>query len=429
MSYIIFKIKAIYKIMKKSILLFWGFLVTVIVLFIVLSFFLKVPNTIDGEGVLMNNDVIEYVSPKEGVVEFVQPDNSKVLRGQVLWVFEPLEQVQQTDSLLSNLSSVTIFDHNAFKNLLQKLAIVDAGRLGAVSLPYVDFLTHLQTYVKFHNDNPSARELNTATNEINSINRTILFDTDVVTGTNERLTLAKNALEQDSILFNQRLITSEQWSNSKQNFLQAKNNYATTLKALDIQKKMKSNFIEQKEKVHTTMGLDESRLFNNVVEKYVQLLNFISEWQKVNVIKAPFNGTIKYYRFWNQKDFVQKNEKLFVFANKENVKEIEVKINIQGAGKIKVGQKCLIELKEYPAKDYGLMQGSVSGIISLKHQEQDKNYSTYIKIIITEDGLTNYGHLITTNYSMPVHTQIILDNERLFNKIFKTVEQNFKTKY
>ena len=378
--------------MKKSILLFWGFLLTVIVLFIVLSFFLKVPNTIDGEGVLMNNDVIEYVSPKEGIIEFVQPDNSKVLRGQFLWVFEPLQQVQQTDSLLSNLNSVKIFDYHAFNNLLQKLAFVDVGQLGAVSLPYVDFLTHLQTYVKFHNDNPSARELNTATNEINSIRRTIRFDADVVTGTNERLILAKKAVEQDSILFDQRLITSEQWTNSKQNFLQAKNNYASTLKALDIQKKMKSNFIEQKEKVHTTMGLDESRLFNDAVEKYVQLLNFISEWQKVNVIKAPFNGTIKYYRFWNHKDFVQKNERLFVFANKENVKEIEVKINIQGAGKIKVGQKCLIELKEYPAKDYGLLKGSVSGIISLKHQEQDKNYSTYIKIIIAEDGLTNYGH-------------------------------------
>lgn len=415
--------------MKKSLLLLWGFIIAILTLFIVISIFLKVPNVIDGEGVLMNNEVIDYVSPKEGIVEFIQHDNTKVSKGQVLWLFEPLPQLQQTDILLTNLQNVETMDLKNLSKLLHDLTFIKISKLGAVSSPYVDFLAHLKTYVNFHLDNTSSRELNTASNEINSLKRTMRFDMDMVNTTRDRLRLAKKAVDEDSILFIQRLITVEQWQNSKHNYLQSRNNYTNTLKVVDIQKKMCSNFIEQREKVQISMGIDESRLFDMTVEKYVQLVNFILEWQRVNVIKAPFNGTIKYYRFWNEKDFVQKNEKLFVFTSKEKVKEIEVKINIQGAGKIKIGQKCLIELKEYPAKEYGLLQGSVKGIISLKHQEQDKNYSTYIKILITDDGLTNYGHLINTSYSMPVHAQIILDNERFFNKIFKTIEKNFKPKY
>lgn len=415
--------------MKKSLLIVWGFIVAVLVLFFVISYFVKVPNTIHGEGILMNNDIVDYVSPKEGVVEYVHPDNMKVEKDQILWLFETMAQVEEIDTLYNKLQEVETMNYESFSKLFKKLTLIHANKLGSIALPYIEFYIQLKTYIHRHSDNPSFLELNIIENEIRTIEQTIDQDMHILANAKERLLLAKKNRQQDSILFAQRLITSEQWQNSKLNYLQAHSIYTDILKEIDIQKKRHNNFMQEMNKLQMTIGINENTLFDTTVGKYVQLIDFIKEWQRINVIRAPFNGTIKHYRFWNKNDFVQKNENLFVFTAKESAREIEVKINIEGAGKVKVGQKCLIELKEYPSKDYGMLQGHVKDLISLKHKDEDRNFSTYIRMQITEDGLTNYGHLMNTNYSMPVNAQIILDNERLFDKIFKRIEKDFKPTY
>jgi len=407
----------------------WGFIVSVLILFFVISYFLKVPNTIDGEGILINNDVIDYVSPKEGILKFIQPDNMNIKQNQILWLFETSAQVEEVDSLLVKLHNVKTINFKNFSDLFYDLNIIHTSKLGEIGLPYIEFYIQLKTFIQQQSANPSFLELNMVENKIKTIDQTILQDQDILINIKEKLKVTKGAKQQDSILFDQRLITAEQWQNSKMNFLHAYNEYNEILKSINLQRTSRANLNVEMEKIQKEFGVNEDYLFDKTVEKYVQLIEFIKKWQRENVIKAPFAGTIKYYKFWNKSDFVEKNENLFVFTAREKTREIEVKINIEGAGKIKVGQKCLIELKEYPSKDYGKLQGRVKDIISLKHQEQNKNYSTYIKIQLIEDGLTNYGHFISTSFSMPVYAQIILDNERLFDKIFKRIEKNFKPTY
>lgn len=415
--------------MKRSLLVVWGFIVSVLMVFFAISFFLKVPNTIDGEGILINNDVIDYVSPKEGILKFIQPDNMNVTKDQILWLFETSAQVEQVDSLCAKLHKVKTMNFEDFSDLFNGLSTIHTNKLGEIGLPYIEFYIQLKTFIQQHSGNPSFLELNMVENKIKTVDQTILQDQDILTNTEEKLQVTTKAKQQDSILFDERLITAEQWQSSKMNFLQAHNDYNEILKSMELQKTSRANLIVEREKLQMNIGVNDNNLFDTTVEKYVQLIDFIEKWQRENVIRAPFAGTIKYYKFWNKSDFVQKNESLFVFTAKEKTREIEVKINIEGAGKIKLGQKCLIELKEYPSKDYGRLHGRVKDIISLKHQEQNKNYSTYIKIQIIDDGLTNYGHLISTSYSMPVYAQIILDNERLFDKIFKRIEKNFRPTY
>lgn len=416
-------------IMKRSLQMVWGFIVSVLILFFGISYFLKVPNTIDGDGMLINNDVIDYVSPKEGIVEFIQPDNTKITKGQILWLFETSAQVQQVDSLYTKLQEVKTLDFDSFLKLFGNLSLIQTNKLGQIGLPYVEFYIQLKTFIQHHSENPSFLELKTVENKIRTIRQSMLQDRDILSDTKEKLLLTSNAKQQDSVLFAERLITAEQWQSSKMTFLKAHSDYNGILKEMDLQKATQSNLIVERDKLQMSMVINEHNLFDTTVQKYVQLVDFIEEWQRENLIRAPFNGIIKYYKFWNRSDFVKKSENLFVFTARENTREIEVKIDIDGAGKIKVGQKCLIELKEYPSKDYGMLRGRVKNLISMKHQEQDSNYSTYIKIQITEDGFTNYGHLINTSYSMPVHAQIILENERLFDKIFKRIEKNFKPTY
>lgn len=408
--------------MKTYLLLVWGFISTIILLFIVITYFLEIPNTIDGDGVLVNKDVVDYAATREGVIEFIQADNSKVFKNEILFVFENISQVQEINILDMNLKKIGHMDYKSL-NKFGNTSMINPDKIGSVALPYVEFLTQLNTYLKFHLHNPYLIEFKALKNELTTIERTLQLDNNILENSINQLQLAKKNKEVDSVLFANRLINLDEWESSRMKYIQSINSKNSNHKLIDVQQKNQSNFLEEKQKVKVSMHIEENRLYDATVEKYVRLVNYIQEWNNINVIRAPFDGTIKYHKFWNKKDLVQKNEKLFVFAAKDKIEEIEIKINIVGAGKIKVGQKCLIELIEYPAKDYGMLEGRVKNIISLKQQNKDYTYSTYIRIIITKDGLTNYGNLINTSYSMPVHTQIILDNETLFNKIFKRIEK------
>lgn len=112
---------------------------------------------------------------------------------------------------------------------------------------------------------------------------------------------------------------------------------------------------------------------------------------------------------------------MFAIQNDNVSQDIEIKVNVEGAGKIINRQECLIEFKEFSSKDYGLLKGKVKNVIHLKHKDKNENYSTYIKISLLNNGITNQGNKIQMSYTMPVTAEIIIENEKLFNKIFKSV--------
>ncbi|MGV0938878.1 HlyD family efflux transporter periplasmic adaptor subunit [Empedobacter falsenii] len=414
--------------MIKKIMNVWYFILFILISFLVISYFLEVPNSLKGEGILMNNNVIDYNSEREGVISEIKKDNSIVKKGEVLLAYNSqadLKSILHLENLVSLNISSNINNEELYK-VYRNISNTKFDNLGEVYSFFIEFKTQLNKFFTFKNSKITHYEVSSLQNKINLNIKNKKIDNRILQEVKDKLESNKSLYINDSILFTQKLITIDEFNNSKGAYLQAKTNFNNIYKQQNIEHNVNSILSNEKNKINESNYINTNIEYNNVIEKYIQLLRSLQEWKNKNLIVSPIDGKIKYYRFWKKNEFVNKGEQLFAIQNDNASQDIEIKINVEGAGKIINGQECLIEFKEFPSKDYGLLKGKVKNVIHLKHKDKNENYSTYIKISLINNGITNQGNKIQMSYTMPVTAEIIIENEKLFNKIFKRIKKEFK---
>ncbi len=72
-----------------------------------------------------------------------------------------------------------------------------------------------------------------------------------------------------------------------------------------------------------------------------------------------------FFNFWKVNQYVNYNEPAFVVVPTIQQYSVRVQIPSYKAGKIKVGQKALIRLNEYPFEEFGVLTASVKDITSV----------------------------------------------------------------
>lgn len=93
---------------------------------------------------------------------------------------------------------------------------------------------------------------------------------------------------------------------------------------------------------------------------------------------------------------------------------VELKVPVSGAGQLRVGQKVILRLDEFPESKYGFLIGEVATTTLIPI---DKFYR--IKINLTNGMTTNINQRIPLQASISGTAEIITENTTVFNKIFK----------
>lgn len=411
-------------IIKKSFVYVWLFIILMILLFLVSAYFIKVPNIIKGEGILVKNNIFESIADREGVISYIAKDGENLKKDQIILEYKNNADLNSVSELAANLKGMKKINHEYFIYLNNRLDKLNINKLGEIKISYIEFYLQLKSYIYSYNNNPYIHDINNFNSKISFKKENFFTNQKLLGNYQKKVDISKSSFNNDSLLFKMKLITLDEFNSSKLAYIQAKTNLQSLTKEIHSEVNGEKNLEFEKKKTESIISRDIELSFNTLVEKYINLIQVIEKWEEQYIVRAPFDGKIQYYKFWKINDYIYKNDKLFTVLSDDKSDEIEIKINIEGAGKIKANQKCLVELKEFPAKDFGLLEGKVKKIISLKHLEKENVYSTFIRVLITKNKITNYGHLLNTNYSMPVRSEIIIENERLINKIFKRLRTN-----
>jgi hypothetical protein len=93
--------------------------------------------------------------------------------------------------------------------------------------------------------------------------------------------------------------------------------------------------------------------------------------------------------------------------------EIELKVPIEGSGQIRIGQKALLRLDEFPESKYGFLIGYVASTFSVPI---DGFYR--VKVGLTNGMVTNIHRRIPLQANLHGRAQIVTENVSVFNKIF-----------
>ncbi|MFY0629890.1 MAG: HlyD family efflux transporter periplasmic adaptor subunit [Flavobacteriaceae bacterium] len=159
----------------------------------------------------------------------------------------------------------------------------------------------------------------------------------------------------------------------------------------------------------------EIRLFKKTIQSFYQLKKALKDWERMYVFKSSIDGQVSFLSYWDKNQTVKTGEQIFTVVPSEKKSFIgQIIAPAANSGKIKKGQKVLIQLANYPSDEYGELNGTVSSISLAPNQEG--NY--LIGVALPEKLTTTYDREIDFRQEMKGNANIITEDLRLIERFF-----------
>ena len=235
------------------------------------------------------------------------------------------------------------------------------------------------------------------------------------------LNLLNQDVERTNTLFKQGVIAAKENEDKLREPLRLKRQFED----LSIAQSNTQISISNTERSIAGLNAQDSETGNQIkmraFEAYQNLMNRMSEWEQMYIIKAPIEGRISYFNFWSENQNVKQGDEVFTIIPTTQAEIIgKVLLPIQSAGKLKIGQKAIIKLENFPFAEFGVVEGRVKKISAIPKQNQ---YA--VEIDFNNKLTTNTGTVIETKNDIQGSINIITEDLRLIERIFYQIRKIF----
>jgi multidrug resistance efflux pump len=107
----------------------------------------------------------------------------------------------------------------------------------------------------------------------------------------------------------------------------------------------------------------------------------IASWERLYVFRSPVKGRLAFFQVRKENQYVNAGAPIFMVVPNLEQYEIRAEVPIYKAGKIKIGERALIKLQQYPFEEFGMLQARVASITNVA---LDSNYAVGFSLV---DGL------------------------------------------
>lgn len=254
-------------------------------------------------------------------------------------------------------------------------------------------------------DNKSVFELNNQLKELN-LQHTIH---------GSELYIKRNKLQRSKQLFDKGIISALEFEKEQVEFLNAEGN----LKEYDLQKsRLNSSISSARNKYKSTIiekATNDVNLYKEALQSLQNLKRSIKDWELIFVLQSDISGNISFLDNWTSYQILKENSLIFtVIPDKPSQIIAKLKTPLKNSGKIKMGQKVIITLLNYPEEEFGSLIGYITSISSIP--DDDGLY--FIHVALPERLITTYHTEIEFKQEMTGSAEIITDDQRLLEKIF-----------
>ncbi len=153
----------------------------------------------------------------------------------------------------------------------------------------------------------------------------------------------------------------------------------------------------------------------------------IREWKQKYALVSPIDGTLSYNEYWKVNQNVTMGKNVFsIVSNSPETILGKLRVPVEGAGRIKPGQRVNIRLDGYPYLEYGFLIGEVKDISSMYSDESEYSATVSLKKPLK----TSYNHEINMKGDLSgtaeVVTQDLSLGERLLSPLRYIYHRNIK---
>jgi HlyD family secretion protein len=402
----------------------WGITVIFLVVgfFILGSWFFKYPD------IIASSIVVTTENPPANLIARTS--------GKITELFVHDKQVVKEDEVLAIIENATNYDHLSL--LKKKLAAMETFftyydsppgeqfdktyALGELQSAYAAFLTSYTDYQHFIDLSYHRKKINSTKEEI--VRHKMLYQqlTTQAKIMEQELEISRHQYQRTKKLYDDGIISQNEFDTAKSSYLQ-KQYTANTTKTNIANAGIQIDQLEQSVQEYELQYKQEKGRVQRVLGQYYETLTGqIAQWEQNYLLKAPISGVVTFNKFWSVNQNVTAGDKVITIVPKQGGKIIgKVVMPIQGSGKVKVGQKVNIKFANFPYMDYGM----VKGIIKSKSLVASDNFYS-LEVDLPEGLLTNYGEELEFSQEMQGSAEIITEDVRLLERIFKPIKTILK---
>lgn len=393
----------------------WGntLLLVLIIILLSISWFIKYPDVIDTQVMITTTNPPQklYANSSGKFDVFFIQDNDTVKANTPIAIIENSALYKDVLFLKSITYSIDL-DKAEFKFPINDLPPLILGEINA---SFSQFENNYSNYFMnielkpFENDNNANRRA------VSEAKRRLVNLIDQKRLSEGAYELRKTDFERDKLLFEKGVISKKEFDLKQFELLQLEQSLKALESSISQNREVISNSNRNLKGSTIENALKESQLIRNTIQSFNQLKKEIDDWEKRYVLKSDIDGQVTFLSVWDETQTVKVGDLIFtVIPIKERSYIGKIEAPATNSGKIRVQQKVQIQLSNFPADEYGELNGSIASIKPVPNQ--DGNY--LIDVDIDKELITSYNKKIPFRQEMKGTAKIITEDLRLIERFF-----------
>lgn len=393
----------------------WGntLLLVFIIMLLAMSWFIKYPDDIDTQVIITTSNPPQklYANSPGKFDAFLVNDGDTVTANTPLAILEN-SALYQDVLFLKSITDSLIPDKTNFQFPLKDLPPLILGEINASFSQFENNYSDYQLNIKY---NPFKNQNEANQSSVAEARRRLDYLKTQKQLSDKEYAYKKNLFERDKILYEKGVISKKDFELKEIEMLRAESALTTLESSISQTREVISNSNTNLKGAAIEKNFRESQLIRNTIQSYNQLKKDIQDWEKRYVLMSDIDGQVTFLSVWDETQTVKTGDHIFtVIPIKERSYVGRIVAPAANSGKIKLNQRVQIQLTNFPADEYGELNGSIASITPVPNQ--DGNY--LINVNIAKDLKTSYNKIIPFKQEMSGTAKIITEDLRLIERFF-----------
>jgi len=404
-------------------MIIWGntIVMLLMLIFIGLSWLIKYPDVIISEAIITTEIPPQKEHAKvSGVIDTLLVfDNQKVATDAPLAIIENTANYNDMFFLKSIIDTIQL-NRLKFEFPIDAIPMLFLGEVDSYYALFENSYLQYQLNKKLQPYSNEAIANQTSISELKGRLRSLKSQKSL----NEaELIFQKGDLKRHTTLYEKGVISLQEYELKQTEFLRAERSFATIDASISQIREALSSANKTSIGTEISKTKEETSLLKSVIQSFNQLKQAIKDWEMRYVLSSKINGTVSFLHIRNENQNVSQGELVFTIIPEKNTTFIaHLTTPAQNSGKIKNGQKVLVQMENFPEEEFGALEGIVHSISVFPNK--DGNY--LVDVALPSELITTYKKKIAFKQEMKGIAQIITEDLRLIDRLFYQLKGIFK---
>ncbi|MCP4148994.1 MAG: HlyD family efflux transporter periplasmic adaptor subunit [bacterium] len=402
----------------------WGITVFCIIIFIFLlgSWFFQYPDIIMSTiTVTTENPPAAIIARTSGKIEqlFVQ-DKQAINSGKIIGIIESAADYKHVFEINEKLAGLQAFSpHYDTTGAIQFDTTYAMGPLQTTYSVFLKSYSDYRYFIRLDYHNKKIESLQTQLEKHQVLVQGQIRQNSIM---EQEFQLRKQQYDRSASLLKDGVISQNDFDSAKTSYLQREFALEGARSTLTNQRITQSQLEQSVLDLRLKFREQEKQMQLSLNQAYDNLTGQIKQWEQDYLLKSPVTGTVAFNEYWSINQNVKAGDRVFtVIPDKAGEIIGKVVLPMRGSGKVKIHQEVNIKFMNFPYMDYGMVRGVIK---SKSLVASDNNYALEVTL---PDGLkTNYGKDLPFSQEMAGTAEIITEDIRLLERVFKPIKNILK---